>query len=90
MRPIYIAYSGHSHLFFTSATDGIDYETTALPVVFTPENSSVPFCVIIFAFSDESVEDSEVFTVSIESIDPAVQISQTTSTVLIMDMPPGT
>ena len=75
--------------FFPSATDGVDYETTVLPLVFTPENSSVPSCVDIFAFPDESVEDSEVFTVSIESTDPAVQISQSTSIVLIMDMPPG-
>ena len=59
-------------------------------ITITPEDSSDEHCVSIAVSPDENVEDSEVFLVSLSSTDTAVQVAQSSSTVVIADDPPST
>ncbi len=78
-----------NQFYFLIATGGDDYASTIESISIPPEETNMQHCVNIDVISDDNVEDNETFSVSIDSTDQAVQFTQSSTTVVIIDVPPS-
>ena len=66
--------------------DDVDFDSLNSEVrIFTSANQSSQLCIDVVTIEDTTVEDMEVLTVLLDSGDPAVNITATTATVIILD-----
>ena len=76
-------------LFSLPATADSDYNSVIQSITLTPEDASEEHCVELTALPDDILEDVEIFDVTIDSTDQAVQFNRSTSAVHITDVPPS-